>query len=157
MFAFVEQYKWLIQLSAMIAIICGVFYGIHCILDYEQDIGYKKAVAEYTQKQLIAEQEARKKETDLNKKVEDARNESTKREQKINDLSKSLNAATDSLRDTINTLRNGVPEDSLEASRNKSNSALSLLGECQEEYGKLAEEADRHASDVKLLEEAWPE
>lgn len=156
MFTFLAPYKWLIEFLAIGTILACVVFGAHRFLEHEQQIGYDKAVAEYTKKELIAEQMARLKEIEMNRQLNEARNEATLREQKITDLSHNLAATSSSLLNTINTLRNKLSSAPDETLRKQADTALNLLGECQKEYGQMAENADRHASDVKTLEDAWP-
>lgn len=49
----------------------------------------------------------------------------------------------------------GVSEDAAAAVR-RANTAGELLGQCAAEYTDVAQAADRHALDVRLLLESWP-
>lgn len=166
-FAWLSPYKWIAEILGVFALIGGGIYAIHHFLEVEQQIGYDRAKTEYslkladlqgqyTQAQLLAEQKARAKEHDLAKQLEGAKNDSVIRDQKIKKLSSELNTTTSSLRNTITTLRGELRTDSISALRNRADTAYQLLDECQAEYGKVAESADRHASDVTLLQQAWP-
>lgn len=156
MFTFLEPYRYAV-IAAVVALLLGasVFY-VHRVKVNADKAGYSRAVVEYQAKALAAEQAARAKELELNKKLTEALNEANDRNNKINELSDSFRVSSNSLRDTIAALRNRLSTDTLEAARNKADSALDILGECQKEYGEVAEAADRHASDVKTFEDAWP-
>lgn len=152
MFSLLSPYKWLIYAGLAIVLSLGAWrYTVK-----QQDIGYQRAVSQYTAKQLENEKIARAKETALNQQLEEARNAATIRDQKITALSGTLESTTSKLRDTITGLRKQLNNDSLLAARRKADTSLALLGECTREYRQMAEDADRHASDVKLLQEAWP-
>ncbi len=156
MLSFLTPYKLYIELAIIITIIGGIAFGAHKLLAHERKVGYDKAVAEYTEKALIANQAARARELALNTQVQEARNAATLRENKILELSNKLSSTSNSLLDTINSLRRKLSQSSAEAARRQADTALTLLGECQERYGEMAENADRHASDVKMFQEAWP-
>lgn len=60
------------------------------------------------------------------------------------------------LRDAIATLSR-IPAPDAEASTDRAVAVGELLAECGDKYQALGAVADRHASDVKTLSEAWPE
>jgi hypothetical protein len=69
------------------------------------------------------------------------------------DAARSANAVR-GLRDELASLKSRSQSDSPEAERT---SAIGeLLAECSEAYRSLAERADRHVNDLRLLQEAWP-
>ena len=156
MFSFLTSYKMYIEIVVVLSIIAIISYGAHKILEHERKLGYDTAVAEYTKKELISIQAARDKESELNHRLQEANNVATLREQKIAVLSDKLSDTSRGLLNTINTLRNKLSQSSVAASRQQADTALALLGECQRDYSEMAENADRHASDVTRLEEAWP-
>lgn len=153
---YIAPYKWLIGIGAILLIIGSLSFGINKTLKSREQRGYDKAVSEYTKKGMEAERAARAKEASLNAQIEDARNAAVFRDRKITELSRTLVTTSNGLRDTISSLRRQLSADSIVTLRNKANTSLHLLGECQERYGELAEAADRHASDVVMLEESWP-
>lgn len=156
MLSFLAPYKLYIEIAAVLAIVAGISYGVHNLLAHERKLGYNIAVAEYTEKALAAAKEARAREIVLNTQVQEARNVAILREQQIVDLSARLSVTSNSLLDTINALRHKLSTDPADTARKRADTALTLLGECQKRYGEVAESADRHASDVKLLQDAWP-
>lgn len=156
MFTFLANYKLLLQIVAGVALIVGLIYGVHRFLDHEQQIGYNKAVAEYTAKALAAEQAARAKEQDLNNQITEARNEAAKRDEQINKLADALNNAYQRLRDTTTTIRRNLPKDPPTTVINTADAALSALAECSDRYSELAKTADEYASEIKLLQDSWP-
>jgi DNA anti-recombination protein RmuC len=156
MLSLLAPYKWLIAAVAAIALMAGLIFGAHKFLEHERNLGYQKAVAEYTAKQLVAEQAARAKEVQLNDKIQKARDEAKIREQKINDLSSTLNDTTKRMRDTVANLRNQLSRASQDSVRRQADAALEVSGECTNRYSKLAEETSRLASEIILLQEAWP-
>jgi chromosome segregation ATPase len=156
MFTLLASYKWLLQIVAGIIFTLGIAYGAHRFIVHEQQIGYNKAVAEYTAKALAAEQTARAKEQDLNNQITEARNEAAKRDEQINKLADALDNAYQRLRDTTTTIRRNLPKDSPTTVTNTADAALSALAECSDRYSELAKTADEYASEIKLLQDSWP-
>jgi hypothetical protein len=61
-----------------------------------------------------------------------------------------------SLRDEIAALRRDLPGLADDAVRERADSLGASLADCSREYTGVAVAADRHASDVKTLIDAWP-
>ena len=156
MLNFLSPYKAFIELLAFLAVVGGLIYGAHRFLEHEQDIGYQKAVAEYTAKALVAEQAARAKEILLTQQLQEAQNAAIQREQVIRNTSAAAAAASTSLHDTLATISHGVSSQSTDALSKSVIALTGVLDQCQREYRSVAESADRHASDVKTLTDAWP-
>ncbi len=156
MFAALIPYKWMLEVGLIVLMFIVAAFGIHSVLQYGQKEGYERAVAEYTKKQLVAEQMARAKEKNLNNQITKARNAAIKRDQEMDKLADALNTANQRLRYTTTTLRNKLSTDSSDALRRTADAALTVFDRCTEEYTRMAEDATGHANDVLTLTEAWP-
>ena len=142
-------------LIAAVAVALG-FAG-NGFIKHEQNIGYQKAVAEYTVKLLEAKEAADKREKELTTQVQEAQANGPKREETIKALAAAVGKSSDSLRNTANAIRLGLPNATVEAARTAADAFAAVFSECQGRYGELAAKADGHASDVRTLEEAWPQ
>ena len=151
-----SEYIGIIKAAIIAAAISAVLLGVHRFMAAEQQEGYDRAVAEYTARQVIAEQSARKVEQELRKQLEDARNAATERENTIRASAAAAGAASASLRDTLASIRNGVPGATAASLANSVVALATVFEQCQGRYRGMAEIADRHASDVKTLIDAWP-
>ena len=60
------------------------------------------------------------------------------------------------LRDALATLSR-IPVTDAAAATDRANAVGALLAECGDKYQAMGAVADRHASDVKTLSEAWPQ
>lgn len=65
-------------------------------------------------------------------------------------------AAADGLRKQLATVPARIATASRAAVDEYANTAGELLGQCTAEYQQVAEAADRHASNERLIQEAWP-
>ena len=136
--------------------IAALIFAWNRFLDYEQDIGYQKAVAEYNVKLLAAKEASDKREQELTTQVQEAQANGLKREETIKALAAAVGKSSDSLRNTANAIRLGLPHATVEAARTAADAFATVFTDCQRRYADVAEKADGHANDVRTLEEAWP-
>ncbi len=146
-----------IKAMVIAAVITAAVFAWNHFLDYEQNIGYQKAVAEYNVKLLAAKEAADKREQELSAQVQEAQANGLKREETIKALAAAVGKSSDSLRNTANAIRLGLPIATVQAARTAADAFATVFSECQGIYGELAAKADGHASDVRTLEEAWPQ
>ena len=139
------------------AVIAAAIFAWNWFIDYERSIGYDKAVAEYNVKLLAAKEAADRREQELTTQVQEAQANGLKREETIKALAAAVGKSSDSLRHTADTIRLGLPNATVQAARTAADAFAAVFGECQGRYGELAAKADSHASDVRTLEEAWPQ
>jgi len=156
MFTWLAPYKLMIEIAVFGALAAGVVYEGHVFLVHEQQIGYDKAVAEFTQKENEALKAAAEKTAALQKQLDEANQHAQIREQTIKSLAAAANTASGGLHDTIAAIGRSVPSASIDALRVAVTTFGTVLNDCQNTYRAMAEIADRHASDVKTLTEAWP-
>ena len=142
-------------LIAAVAVALG--FAWNGFIKHEQNIGYQKAVAEYNVKLLAAKEAADKREQELSAQVQEAQANGLKREETIRTLAAAVGKSSDSLLNTANAIRLGLPNATVEAARTAADAFATVFTDCQGRYGELAAKADGHASDVRTLEEAWPQ
>lgn len=68
----------------------------------------------------------------------------------------SAKRAADRLRKQLNAVPSRIATATEAALREYASTSSELLGNCTDEYRSMAETAQRHATDVRLLLEAWP-
>lgn len=141
-------------LIAAVAVALG--FAWNGFIKHEQNIGYQKAVAEYNVKLIEAKEAADQRERELAAQIQEAQANGLKREETIRTLAAAVGKSSDSLRNTANAIRLGLPHATVEAARTAADAFAAVFSECQGRYGSLAEKADGHANDVRTLEEAWP-
>ena len=156
MLSFLAPYKLLIEIAVVGALFTGAAYGVHRFLEYERDIGRNEVRQEYAVKLAEAKDAAAKEQARLTKQLEDAQNAAVEREKVLRTTATAAATASASLRGTLDSIRAGVPTATVDALRNATVALTAVFGDCQDKYRGLAETADRHASDVKTLSDAWP-
>ena len=142
-------------LIAAVAVALG--FAWNGFIKHEQNIGYQKAVAEYNVKLLAAKEAADRREQELTTQVQEAQANGLKREETIRTLAAAVGKSSDSLRNTANAIRLGLPHATVEAARTAADAFAAVFTDCQGRYANVAAKADGHASDVRTLEEAWPQ
>ena len=142
-------------LIAAVAVALG--FAWNGFIKHEQNIGYDRAVAEYNVKLLAAKEAADRREQELTTQVQEAQANGLKREETIKSLAAAVGKSSDSLRNTANAIRLGLPHATVEAARTAADAFATVFTDCQRRYADVAEKADGHASDVRTLEEAWPQ
>lgn len=146
----------LIKVLGGVALLVAFVFAWNWHVDHEREIGYQKAVDEYNVKLLEAKEAADKREQELSAQVQEAQANGLKREETIKALAAAVGKSSDSLRNTANAIRLGLPLATVEAARTAADAFAAVFTDCQGRYGELAAKADGHASDVRTLEEAWP-
>ena len=146
----------LIKAIAVGALLVALAFAWNWHIDHEREIGYQKAVAEYNVKLLAAKEAADQRERELAAQIQEAQANGLKREETIRTLAAAVGKSSDSLRDTANAIRVGLPNATVEAARTAADAFAAVFTECQQRYVEVARAADGHASDVRTLEEAWP-
>lgn len=147
----------LIKALLIAAVAVALGFAWNGFIKHEQNIGYQKAVAEYNVKLLAAKEASDKREKELTTQVQEAQANGLKREETIKALAAAVGKSSDSLRNTANAIRLGLPHATVEAARTAADAFATVFTDCQRRYADVAAKADGHASDVRTLEEAWPQ
>lgn len=121
-----------------------------------EDRGYTRAQTEYTKKALVASEAARKRELILQNQMQEAQNESLRRETVIAAAVDRARNELDGLRDELSTLSDRLSRASSESLRKYAITANAVLRECTDRYSRLAQKADQHANDTLMFQQAWP-
>lgn len=153
----VKAYIWVIKLICAGLAVAGIWYGIHVYDSGQQQIGYDRAVEEYTARKARDDQVALAKDRQLQKEKDDALQKAAAREARLRDDYAAVHATALGLQRTVADLRGHLATDPVEACRSTAAAALAVFGECTAQLGAVAEAADGHASDVETLSDAWPE
>jgi len=152
MFSLLNPGRWLLYGAFLAALLLGVWR-----LDVSrQQIGYDRAVTEYTAMALKAEQVARAKEQSLQAQVTKAENEAKTRETKLAASAAATRRVADSLRSDLAAARRDIASASRAAVDRYAATASAVLGECTREYETLAGTTAGIASDALTLLQAWP-
>lgn len=106
---------------------------------------------------MAANHTARMREQELTSKLQEVQNAAKQRETALRADADRARSAVVGLRNDLAAIRNGLSSATAEACAITANAAIDVFGQCTEEYRAMAEVADRHANDAKMIHEAWPE
>lgn len=151
-----SPYKLMIEVAVVGSLVVGAGVGIHNFLEHERDIGRSEVRAQDAKDLAAAVAAADKRTAELQTQLNEAIKNGQDREQTIRSLAAASGTSSASLRDALSRISVGVPSASIDALRVSTSTLASVLGECQGRYRDMAEKADRHASDVQTLMDAWP-
>lgn len=150
--SWLSPYRWLLLGGLILALVLGVNrWNAH-----QRDIGYDKAVAEYTAAALVATQAARAKEQALQTKVNEAQHAAKIRETKLAADAGRARSESERLRGDLAAIRGDLPRLTRDAVNRYADAASIVFDQCQREYQDMAANADRLASDRQTLIDAWP-
>jgi len=138
------------------ALVGALMLGVWRLDVSRQQIGYDRAVAEYTAIALKAEQSARAKEQSLQAQILKAENEAKTRETKLASAAAATRRVADSLRSDLAAARRDIASASRAAVDRYAQTASAVLGECTRRYEEVAGAASGIASDALTLLDAWP-
>ena len=134
------------------AMVCSI-----CVAGWRgYETGYQRRDLEAKAQILAAEQQARATERRWNLKLQEARTNASKRETDLRRAVDSARAVVGSLRDQLAAATSRLPSATCDASREYATTINELFGQCAQAYQGMAEQADRHANDALMLQEAWP-
>lgn len=141
---------------AVLAALGALLWGIHALDQSRQQIGYDRRVAEDNAALIQAQADALATERQLNRKLEDARNAATQRDQTIARTAAAAGLAVAGLRDELDAYRRGLSADPGSPGDPRAATVAELFGDCADRYRDLAKKADGHASEVRTLIDGWP-
>ena len=139
-----------------VAIVAALFFVVNRYNDHQQDIGYQRAVGEYTAKENTALKAALAETERLKLKVKESEDAAKLREAARQQSDARIAALSQRLRDTESAIServSGAPNSALvEAIR----TYRALFADCREAYAVMGRNAQGHLEDARTLSEAWP-
>lgn len=152
----IGPYLLLAKIGAALALLAGLLFMGHRYIEGEREVARQEVRNEYALKLAEAKDAARAQETLFRKRLDEASHHANEREKTIRTSAAAATAASNSLRDYLAGISRSAPDASADALRDSTIALSAVLADCQGRYRELAEAADRHASDVRTLTEAWP-
>ena len=147
---------WWVKAIVIAAVVAFAVFEWNMFLSHEQEIGHKKAEAEYNADLVIKQMLAAKATQRMTKEKDNAIAQRIDAEKKAAETKRLAAVASSGLRDTIANLRKQLSGDSCETVRAYADAGLRLLGVCQERYRFVAERAKSHYADEVMFDKAWP-
>ena len=134
----------------------GIAWNIQGIRLDSLDVAFNRYQAEVEMNAATAKRAALDKEKFWLGEIENARINAKSREARLKRDVANAQSAVVGLRNELGTLQARLATSTDEAVLNAAASIGALFVQCADDYRAMAEIADRHASDVQTLTEAWP-
>lgn len=103
-----------------------------------------------------ADDAAKAKELEFNKKLIGAQNDAQKREIELRNVAAAARNESVGLRKAADNLRDQLAGASAAAAIDRAAAIADVLAACGREHQELAERCDRHVSDIRTLIQSWP-
>jgi hypothetical protein len=140
-----------------LAALCAAFGGWCYVQGMEHTQADWDAATVAQQAEAAKQEQAnRAKESQLKQQVIEAQNAAQERNKENQVAVAAARAESDSLRDQLAATRAKLSSASDDAIRQYAATVSDILSDCAAKYQSMAEAADGHAGDVRLLQEAWP-
>ena len=127
---------------------------MNAFLSYEQQIGYDRRTAEYTQQENADLKAAMQETIRLNKIVEAAQNEAKERDKQMSEANARIASLSGKLRNTQRSIDTLVSNATTDALRKATTTFNALFEDCRGAYEEMGRAAAGHSSDVVTLEQA---
>lgn len=150
--SFLAPYRILVYL----VVLAAIGFGVNLFLNYEQNIGYQKAVSEYNVKLIAAKDDARAQEKAWGTRLQESQNVANEEINARDARLAALSVATGGLRGTVATLRDSLSSATLDACRTRAAALAAVFDECQVALGEMGRAAEGHAIDSLMYQTAWP-
>lgn len=147
----------LIKLAVVAGLLAGAAWTGHTWTDRKWSSKWDKAVAAQQTALALEQAKNRQIEQDWNVRLQTAEARHATDLQTVQNARRRADAESRSLRDALAAI-GGRPaaEDSLAACRERTATLGELFAEADAEAGRMAEAAEQHAAQVRLLLAAWP-
>lgn len=149
-------YRFAAQIAGIVALGIALMVGYVRLISYHEGIGYQQAAAICTADKLRAEQAANEREAAYQSQIRKANHDAEQRQAVLSADIADLHRQLERVRNDRNAMRARVAQLSAEAARRVADAGIQLLGECEAEYGRVAEAADKCLSDRQALIDGWP-
>lgn len=144
---------WIKALIVTAVLAAATFYVNRYLSSVEQR-GYDRAVVEYQEKTIKAQNDAIIESNRRMQLVEDAIKGRNDREKSIRAVADAAGVAVGGLRNELDAARTGMSTADAATLRHAATTYSLVFGECVGRYTGLAEKATRHVSDIQTLMEA---
>lgn len=136
------------------AILAAITFAVNNYLSSVEQRGYDRAVGEYSQKLITAQNDAIAERNRLQGLVDAAIKGRSEREKTIQKSAAATGALVAGVRDELDAIRDGLSGATIDALRHSTATLSLVFGECTERYSGLAEKATRHVSDIRAITES---
>jgi hypothetical protein len=153
---FLGPYKYVVDFLIIAALVGLAALGIHKYNAYQQDIGEARVQAAWTAERLAQAEAKRAREIQFQKEKDDAIAQAAKNVQVATAAAAAATQSSRVLDDTLKAILARSGSDSVEANRKYTATIAAVFADCKDKYRELGREAQGHADDSLMYQNAWP-
>lgn len=150
--ALLSRYKIALDIIVVAALLAAAVWGIHLYNAHQQDIGASRVQVAWDKERA----EARTREIQLQKDKDDALAKSEIQRKALVSAANATVGANRLLDSTLQTIRAGASTATRDALTASLTACTTVLSTMAKDGGRIAAEADGHAADSLMLQNAWP-
>jgi len=150
------NYRYVLDLVVILALLAGFGYGVHRYNEYQQGIGAARVQADWDKATIAAQQAQRARELQNQKDKDDAIKQAAAQLQVATAAASAAAQSNRVLDGTVKALLARSGTDSVDANRRYVEALAAVFSECSERYRALGQEADKLYIDKWQLINAWP-
>lgn len=151
-----RAYLGIIEAASIVALLLGLFMLGHHFGAKGVQAKWDHATIETQKATAVAEAKSRATEQAYSTQLAKAQNDHTQSVQRLQTAVAVAAATSSGLRNDLAKLRRDLPSLAADTVRQRADTLAAVLDQCQQNYRTMAANADAHALDVKLLQDAWP-
>ena len=149
-------YKYVVDIVAIGLLVALCAFGVHRYNAFQQDIGEQRVQAQWDKSTMAAKEAQRVREIQFQKEKDDAIAQAAKSVQSANAAAASAAASGRVLQSTIETILTRSSGDNVEANRKYTAALAAVFADCRDKYQEMGRDAQGHADDSLMLQNAWP-
>jgi predicted Zn-dependent protease len=149
-------YKYVVDIVAIGLLVALCAFGVHRYNAFQQGVGEARIQAQWDKANEVAKDAQRLREIQLQKEKDDAVAQAAKNVQSANAAAASAAASGRVLQSTIQTILARSSGDNVEANRKYTAALAAVFADCRDKYQELGREAQGHADDSLMYQNAWP-
>jgi hypothetical protein len=149
-------YKYVVDFLVIASLVGLAAFGVHKYNSYQQDIGAARVQDQWDKAVILAKDAQRLREIQFQKEKDDAIAQAAKSAQVSAAAAATAAASGRVLQSTIETLVSVSGSANVEANRKYTAALAAVFQSCSDEYRKLGREAQGHADDSLMFQNAWP-
>jgi len=149
-------YKYVVDFLVIAALVGLAAFGAHKYNTYQQGIGEARIQAEWDKEIAAANEVRRAREIQFQKEKDDALTQAAKNVQVANAAASVAAQSGRVLQSTIEAILARSGSDSVAANRQYTAALATVFQDCTNKYRELGREAQGHADDSLMLQQAWP-
>jgi predicted methyltransferase len=149
-------YKRWFEIGALVLIFAGCVYGVHTYDKYQQGIGEARIQALWDKEKFESGALTEKRINELQKEKDDALVQQAVQSKALLAFANAASKSSGVFDTTLATNLTAESKASRDALTQYTTTLSAVLSECQRAYTGMAKEADGHASDSLMYQQAWP-